>query len=167
MIRKKKRYSRPKKPFDKLRIEEENKIKEKYGLKNKKEIWKAEYKIKKIREKAKKILTASYEEQKKFIEKLNKIGLNVKNISDVLALNKEDWLERRLQTILSKKYNITPKLARQLIVHKHVTVGGVRVNSPSYIIKKGEEDKIEITLKKKFSEENNKKLNENIVIEEK
>ncbi|MEM3405597.1 MAG: 30S ribosomal protein S4 [Candidatus Pacearchaeota archaeon] len=167
MIRKKKKYSRPKKPFDKLRIEEENKIKEKYGLKNKREIWKAEYKINKIREKAKKILTASYEEQKKFIEKLNKIGLNVKSISDVLALNKEDWLKRRLQTILSKKYNITPKLARQLIVHKHVKVGGVRVNSPSYIVKKGEEEKIEITLKKKISEENNKKLNENIFIEEK
>ena len=38
MLHKHKTYSRPKRPFDKVRIEEEAKIKEEYGLKNKKEI---------------------------------------------------------------------------------------------------------------------------------
>ena len=56
MKRKHKIYSRPKRPFDKTRIEEEGKIKEEFGLKNKKEIWKADARIKEIREKAKKLI---------------------------------------------------------------------------------------------------------------
>ena len=50
MKRKHKTYSRPKRPFDKSRIEEEVRIKEEFGLKNKREIWKADAKIKEIRE---------------------------------------------------------------------------------------------------------------------
>ena len=42
MKRKKKKYAKPKKPFDKARIQEEAKIKKDFGLKNKREIWKAE-----------------------------------------------------------------------------------------------------------------------------
>ena len=42
MKRKHKLYSRPKRPFDKQRIDEEAKIKEEFGLKNKKEIWLSE-----------------------------------------------------------------------------------------------------------------------------
>ena len=45
MIRQKKKYSRPQRPFDKVRIDEENILREKYGLKNKKEIWKADASI--------------------------------------------------------------------------------------------------------------------------
>jgi len=149
MKRKKKKISRPKKPFDKARIEEEDRIVEKYGLKNKREIWKTEYQIEKIREKAKKILTASPEKQKRLIDSLNKKGLNVKSIADVLGLDKEDLLKRRLQTIVSEKFNIKPKASRQLITHKHVTINKIRVNSPSYIVSKDEEDKIEIILKPK------------------
>lgn len=40
MKRKHKTYSRPKRPFDKTRIEEEGKIKEEFGLKNKKKFGK-------------------------------------------------------------------------------------------------------------------------------
>ena len=39
--RRRKNFSRPKKLFDRARIDEENVIVKKYGLKNKKEIWKA------------------------------------------------------------------------------------------------------------------------------
>lgn len=160
MIRKKKKYRKPRKPFDKARIEEEKKIMERYGLKNKREIWKAEYQIDKIRNKAKKILTAGEEEQRKLIEKLKKIGFNVETLADVLSLKKEDWLQRRLQTIVSEKFNISPKMARQLIVHKHVKIDGKIVNIPSYIVEKEEENKIEITLnlknkKTKLKEEEN------------
>ena len=49
MKRKHKRYSKPKRPFEKGRIEEEAEIKKRFGLKNKKEIWKADAKIKNIR----------------------------------------------------------------------------------------------------------------------
>ncbi|MBU0957420.1 MAG: 30S ribosomal protein S4 [Nanoarchaeota archaeon] len=136
---------RPKKLFDKTRIDEENDLRDKYGLKNKKEIWKAEFEISIFRRRAKSLITAGLEEQKIFLDKLNKIGFSVDKIADVLALNKEDWLKRRLQTmILKNKVVNTPKEARQLIVHKHIKVNENVVNIPSYMVKKDEEDKITV-----------------------
>jgi len=64
MKRKHKTYSRPKRPFDKERIDEEAKIKKEFGLKNKKEIWKADARVKAMREKAKRAITKNPEEQK-------------------------------------------------------------------------------------------------------
>ncbi len=150
MIKKHKKYSKPKRPFDKLRIEEENKIIKDYGLKNKKEIWKADAQIQKIRQRAKKLITSTEEEQKKFFEKLKKQGLKVDSIADALALKTENWLNRRLQTLIVKK-NIarTPKSARQLITHKHVKVGKNIINVPSYIVPVELENNIKIILKKK------------------
>ncbi|MEK6926750.1 MAG: 30S ribosomal protein S4 [Nanoarchaeota archaeon] len=148
MKRKHKLYSRPKRPFEKARIEEEGRIKEEFGLKNKTEIWKAEAKIKAIREKAKKLISAGSEEQKAFFERLKKIGLKVNSISDVLTLEKRDYLQRRLQTIVFKrKLAQTPKAARQLITHKKILVEKEVVNSPSYIVLIEQETKIEIKSK--------------------
>jgi small subunit ribosomal protein S4 len=149
-IRSRKKYSRPKKHFDKGRIEEENVLKEKYGLKNKREIWVADASIKKIRGLAKELITKNEEEKNKFIERLNKKGFKVKSIADVLALDKENWLKRRLQTIVfEKKIARTPKQARQLIVHKKILIGDRIVNIPSYQVSLGEESLVEISLKSK------------------
>ena len=76
-IRKKKKYSRPRKLFDKIRIEEENELIKKYGLKNKKEIWKADSAIGRVRNQAKNLITADSEEQKKLIDISQKISLSV------------------------------------------------------------------------------------------
>ena len=70
--RKRKLYKRPKKPFEKFRIEEENKMKEKYGLKNKQEIWKTESSISIIRRRAKEHINETDDKKKKFFERLNK-----------------------------------------------------------------------------------------------
>ncbi|MFH1358642.1 MAG: 30S ribosomal protein S4 [archaeon] len=150
MIRKKKKYSRPQRPFDKARIEAENVLKDKYGLKNKKEIWKADAAIGRIRNQAKELITKSDEEKNAFVEKLHKKGFGVKSVADSLALDKEDWLKRRLQTILKKKgLTTTTKQARQLITHKHVSIGDQIVNIPSYQVSLEEEGlvKLNITLK--------------------
>jgi len=119
MKRKHKNYSKPKRPFDKARIEEEAIIKKDFGLKNKKEIWKAEAKLKSIRERAKKLIKEDLEEQKTFFEKLKKIGLKVKSIAEVLSLDKRDVLNRRL------------------------------VNVPGYIVPIDLEDKITLKVSKK------------------
>ncbi len=149
MKRKHKKYSKPKRPFDKERIDEEAKIKEEFGLKNKKEIRRAESEIKGIREKAKKLISASHEEQKALFERLKKIGLNVNSIADVLSLDKKDYLKRRFQTILVKKrLALSPKSARQLIVHKKVLINNNVVNSPSYIVPLDFEDKISLKANK-------------------
>ena len=143
MKRKHKTYSKPKRPFDKIRIDEESKIKKEFGLKNKKEIWKADAKIKSIRAKAKKLISSSPEEQKILFAQLKKIGMNVNSTADVLSLDKKDYLNRRLQTIvMKKKIATTIKGARQLITHKKIFVNGKIVNSPSYIVPLNLEDKI-------------------------
>ncbi|MFH1501079.1 MAG: 30S ribosomal protein S4 [archaeon] len=144
-IRKKKRFNRPKKMFDKARIETEDGLVKKYGLKSKREIWKAESAVGKVRRQAKELITASTEDQEKLYKKLGKIGIKADKISDVLGLDKEDWLKRRLQSVISeKRLAPTPNAARQLIVHKNVTINGSVVNIPSYIVKVEEESKIQV-----------------------
>lgn len=154
MKRKHKSYSKPKRPFDKLRIDEEKEIKKEFGLKNKREIWKTDARIKSIREKAKKLISAGKDQQELLFNKLKKIGIEVHSIADVLGLDKKDYLERRLQTILvKKKLATTTKSARQLITHKKVLVNGKIIDSPSYIVPIELEDKISLKVKKAKVEE--------------
>lgn len=150
MKRKHKKYSKPKRPFDKVRIQEESQIKEEFGLKNKREIWKTEAKIKSIREQAKKLISADEKEKESFFKRLGKIGLKVNSIGDVLALDIKDFLKRRLQTILvDKKMASTLKGARQLITHKKVLINEKIMNSPSYIVPVELENKISLKPHKK------------------
>lgn len=161
MKRKHKLYSRPRRPFDKARIEEEAKIKEEFGLKNKKEIWKADARIKEIREKAKKLIPANPEEQKKLFTKLKKMGFDVNSIGDVLSLDKKDYLKRRLQTVLvNKKIARTPKAARQLITHRKVLINGKATDSPSYLVPIELEDKITVKSRKAKFKKIEKKVEE-------
>jgi len=144
-----KKYKRPRKLFEKDRIEEENIVLKKYGLKNKKEIWKAKSKIDSIRQKAKSLINDG-EKQTEFINKLKKLGFSVSNLDDILSLDKEALLERRLQTIVvKKKLANTMRQARQLIVHKHIIVDGKVINVPSFLVPKEFEDKIVKKIKKK------------------
>lgn len=159
MKRKHKKYSRPKRPFDKIRIDEEAKIKKDYGLKNKKEIWKAEARIKSMRDKAKKLIKADKEEQKALFERLKKVGLNVNSIADVLGLEKKDYLERRLQTVVFRKgLANTFRESRQLIVHKKILVDGSIVNIPSFVVPLALENKI--TKKEKKVKKKEEKVEE-------
>ena len=145
MKRKHKRYSKPKRPFDKMRIEEEAEIREEFGLKNKKEIWKAESKVKSIREKAKRLISSDEGQKKALFEKLKKEGFGVNSLGDVLSLEKKDYLKRRLQTVVHKKrLSPTAKGARQMITHKKILINGKVVDSPSYIVPIELEEKITI-----------------------
>ena len=147
--RKRKLFSRPKKLFDRTRMDEENVLVKRYGLKNKREIWKVKTAVSKLRRRAKTLIGADMEEQQKFFDKLNKAGMNVHDVSDVLALTEENVFERRLQTMLfKKKLANTVKGARQLIVHKNVLVDGKVVNIPSFVVTTDLEDKIAIKEKK-------------------
>lgn len=143
--RKRKKFIRPKKPFDRTRIDEENILVKKYGLKNKREIWKATTKVSDLRRRAKGLIGKEEEKRKSFLEKLNHMGIAVGDLADVLALKEENVFDRRLQTILfKKKLANTPRQARQLIVHKHVVVDGNIVNTPSFHVNKDVEAKISV-----------------------
>lgn len=161
MIRRRKKFSRPGKPFDKARITGENELREKYGLKSKREIWKADSSIGRIRNLAKQLITKSDEEKNLFIERLKKKGYNVETLQDALALDKEDLLSRRLQTIVfSQKLALTPKQARQLITHKHVVIGERIVNIPSYHVDLDEETGVKLNITLKMPEVKKSKIEE-------
>lgn len=142
--RRKKKYAKPRKMYDSLRIEEEDKLLEKYGLVKKREIWKADARIVKLRSHAKSLIGTDFP-QKNFLEKLKKRGYLVEELADVLALDKENLLKRRFQTLVFEK-NLarSVKHARQLIVHKHVAIGKRVVNIPSYHIDVEEEKNISL-----------------------
>ena len=126
--------------YDSARIEEENKLVKRYALKNKKEIWKAEAKVRYFRNRAKKLITSPHEEQQRFFAKLVAVGLKAKTISDVLALTKEDLFRRRLASVLVERgLARTHSEARQMISHKRVRIRGGVVNSPSYLVNVAEE----------------------------
>lgn len=145
--RKTKLYSRPKKIYDTVRIKEENELVKRYGLKNKREIWRADFAIGKIRNIAKKLITASEEEKQEFINRQKAKGFAVETIADILGLNKEDYLKRRLESVVvAKQLAKTPKQARQFITHRYITINDNIVNSPSHITTVEEEATVKLTL---------------------
>jgi small subunit ribosomal protein S4 len=156
-IRKHKKFSRPKKLFNSARIKAENELAKEYGLKSKREIWKADSAIDNTRKQAKLFLTKSDKEQDQFIARLKKQGFAVDSIADALALDKKDYLKRRLQSIVvEKKLATTPRQARQFIIHKHITINKNVINVPSYLVPVDEEDKIELTVVRKEKKKENK-----------
>jgi small subunit ribosomal protein S4 len=148
MKRSRKKYERPKKLWDRERIEKEKELLKKFGLRTKKEIWKSEALLRKYRRMARELAAKrDKEREKKLMEKLRRIGVLSEGaaLDDVLALSTENFLERRLQTFIQRRGLVnTVKQARQLIVHGHVKVGGRKVFYPGYLVSKDEEDKIEI-----------------------
>jgi|SRR3989344_3130186 len=150
MIRKGKGYVRPKKLYEKSRINEENNLVNKYGLKNKREIWKTIAKVSYYRRRAKSLAKSTPEEQEILFSKLKALGLKAHTIADVLALNVEDILRRRLPTIIAQKgFAQTVRQARQMVTHKNVLIDDSIVNIPGYLVSLDEESKIKVKTKKK------------------
>ncbi|MFO7872226.1 MAG: 30S ribosomal protein S4 [Candidatus Undinarchaeales archaeon] len=144
-----KSYSTPSHPWLKTRIDDENKLISGYGLKTKKEIWKAEKSLEKFRSLARELVgEVSGEEAKKkeeLIEKLNDLGILNKDadLEDVLSLKVENFLDRALQTLVYKKgIANSPKQARQLILHGHIELKGRIHTAPRTLIPVDEEETI-------------------------
>ncbi len=137
------KFETPKRPWDLIRITEENTLLKKYGLKSKKEIWRSEAMLRKYRRVARLLMGRSDEqalkESKQMLERLERLNILRENatVDDVLNLSVESFLGRRLQSVvylngLAK----SPKHSRQLIVHGHVLVNGRSVRVPSYLVYK-------------------------------
>ena len=152
MRRLKPKYSGPRHPWEKNRIEEEAKLKEKYAFKNKKELWKMKSILTNLRKQARSLIARKDTKQgkleiKQLLDKCYRLGLLPKNskLDDVLGLNIVDILERRLQTIVFKKnLSKTIKHARQLIVHGKVYVGDKKIVSPSKLVDINEEKEVRV-----------------------
>ncbi len=144
-----KHFKRPLKIWDRSNIEREKALKETYGLKNKREIWRTETMLRKKRHSARSLLALALEERLKresnLLRSLARIGLlNEKaTLDDVLTLNVESFLERRLQTLVWRHgLANTAKQARQFITHGHIAIAGRRVTAPGCIVTAEQEGKI-------------------------
>ncbi|MFH1199642.1 MAG: 30S ribosomal protein S4 [Candidatus Micrarchaeota archaeon] len=144
-----KQYEKPKKLWNKQRIDEESKLREEYGLKNARELWKMQTILRKTRREARRLLSGRGEdtERKKvqLLTRLSKFLVRKANASldDVLSLSVRDILERRLQTVACKRHIAkTVRQARQFITHGHVSVHGVKISSPSYLVRFNEEESV-------------------------
>jgi len=151
-----KKYETPSHPWQEDRIKLENELIKKYGLKNKKEIWKAQTRLKKYRTQARELLAKVAtgdpqikKESNQLLIHLDRINILPPNstLDDVLALDTESILSRRLQTLTYLKgLANTPTHARQLISHGHIAIGTRRVTVPSYMVTREEEGEISYTL---------------------
>ena len=143
------KYESPKRPYDKARIEREKKTKQEYGLRRKREILRAESILRNFRRRARELQASRNEKlEKELLQKLNKLGISVSSVDDVLGIKLENILNRRLQTIVYKKgFANTPKQARQLVVHGHVYIGDRKISWPSYLVPSDEENKIKVAAK--------------------
>lgn len=160
MRRLRKKYETPRHPWDKARMDAEDKILRTYGLRKKREIWRAQTILRKFRAQARELMARNDQQAEKekaaLMRRLQKFGLVGENatLDDVLGLTIEDIIQRYLQWIVYKKgLARTPRQARQMIVHGHVKIGGRAMRSPSYMVPVAEEDLIEVSLPIEKTEE--------------
>ena len=152
-------WKKPKRPLNYDLKMDELKTLGTFGLKTKQELWKTQTELSRVRLQARSLLALRQEERKRkepiLIQSLTKIGLVNEGSTqdDVLNLQVNDLLSRRLQTITQRKlFFKTPYPARQAIVHGHIMIGDTVITIPSYIVKMEEESKIHLTPESHFIE---------------
>ena len=134
-----KQYSRPRSPWRADQLAQELYLLGTFGLRNKRELWKAQTQLSAVRKQARTLLAATQavrlREEKKLLDSLQRKGLihEGATLDDILSLTIEDMLTRRLQSQVFKKGMALSALhARQLIVHGHVAVGDRIITVPGY-----------------------------------
>ena len=139
--------------FEKERIDGEVKLCGEYGLKTKREIWRTQLALSKMRKRARDLLTLDEHDERRIFEgnalmkRMFKYALLSKEkengLDYVLAVTLHKMLERRLQTRVFKlKLAQSIHHARVLIKGRHIAVGGRIVNVPSYLVTVDNENKI-------------------------
>lgn len=135
MRRSKKKYS-GKSVFDHSVLSVERSLMVNYGLRNKKEVRKSQGYVRKYQ----RLLRECGNNSPLFKSACSKlVGLGVlpydPTDKHIHQLKNTHFLERRLQTLVSKLTNVSMNQSRQLIVQGHVRVNGVRKRYPSYLIR--------------------------------
>ena len=159
--RQRKKYETPRYPWSITVLDADIKFLGEYGLRNKKELRRHRYMISKYRALARSLLGLPADErvklEKELLSKLAslKIVMEGATLEDVLDLTVNALLERRLQTLVFKLGKAkTSQQARQLITHGHIAIKGRKVTSPSYLVKRTEEETITYAETSPFKDDN-------------
>ena len=130
-----------------------------FGLRTKRELWKAHTELSRVRQQARSLLALTQkvrdEKEPILLKSLARIGLisNEATLDDVLNLKPTDLLARRLQTIVSNKLGFkTPYQARQAVIHGHIMIGDRKIDIPSYTVTVEEENSVHFTPESKIPE---------------
>ena len=168
-------WRKPKRPLNYELKMEELKTLGTFGLRTKRELWKAHTELSRVRHQARSLLALRQEVRAEkepiLMKSLARIGLVSVDatLDDVLNLNAKDLLSRRLQTIVSKKLGFkTPYQARQAVIHGHIMIGERKVNIPSYTVTIEEEQSVHFTPESKIPKmlEKTKKVEPKVVTTE-
>ncbi|KMZ73608.1 40S ribosomal protein S9-2 [Zostera marina] len=151
-----KTFKKPRRPYEKERVDAELKLVGEYGLRCKRELWRVQYALSRIRNAAKELLKLDDKNEKRIFEgeallrRMHRYGLleETQNKLDyVLALTVENFLERRLQTLVFKS-GMAKSIhhARVLIRQRHIRVGRQAVNIPSFMVRMDSQKHIDFSL---------------------
>merc|ERR1711988_1395845 len=150
----------PRRPFEKERLDTELKLIGTYGLKNKREIWRVRLALAKIRSTARTLLTKDENDPSRIFEgqalmrRMIRYGIldeDKQRLDYVLSLQLENFMERRLQTLVFKR-GLAKSIhhARVLIRQRHTRVRKQVVNVPSFIVRLDSQKHIDFSLKSPF-----------------
>merc|ERR1711861_126338 len=150
----------PRRPFEKERLDAELKLIGTYGLKNKREIWRVRLALAKIRATARVLLTKDEKDPQRVFQgqalmrRMIRYGIldeDKQRLEYVLALKIEDFMERRLQTLVFKR-GLAKSIhhARVLIRQRHIRVGRQIVTVPSFMVRVESQPHIEFALNSPF-----------------
>jgi len=151
-----KAYRTVRRPFEKERLDQELKLCGEYGLRCKREIWRVQYMLSKVRKAARGLLTLDVKDPKRMFEtpplirRLKRYGLmtdDENSLDDILKMTTQLFMERRLQTKVFK-LNLAKSIhhARVLIRQKHIRVGKQVVNVPSFLVRTDSEKHIDLAV---------------------